>query len=157
MLNVDCFLCLKADRETMISITTDKAYKTLTIYDNGIGMTKVHIYCLNVYSFITKLFCCLKQISINLKFVCMYVCLIITVKRRDQSVPNFANRCTLAQKWFLWFYDFIYILLFLFEVAFDNMGLIFYFSSISVGWKTDKFQVKFKGFPLIKSNVCSKT
>ena len=30
----------------------------------------------------------------------MYVCLIITVKRLDQAVPNFAHRSTLAQRYF---------------------------------------------------------
>ena len=33
----------------------------------------------------------------------MYVCLIISVKRLDRSIPNFAHGSTLAQRWFLWF------------------------------------------------------
>jgi HSP90 family molecular chaperone len=38
------FLCAEAaDRLLAIQIITDKAFKTLTIQDNGIGMSKVRI------------------------------------------------------------------------------------------------------------------
>ena len=53
----------------------------------------------------------IKLISVC-KGLCMYVCLIITVKRLDQSVPNFAHRSTLD-----WLFD-----LFL---VFGNFHLIF--------------------------------
>ena len=35
---------------------------------------------------------------------CMYVCLIITVKPLDRSVPNFGHISTLAQRWLMDFF-----------------------------------------------------
>ena len=48
----------------------------------------------------------------------MYVCLIITVKRLDPSVPNFAHRSTLAQRFFFDVFLFISFIFFCFLSGF---------------------------------------
>ena len=48
----------------------------------------------------------------------MYVCLIITVKGLDRSVPNLAHISTLAQVWFL---DIFFYYFFLFERILDGI------------------------------------